>query len=458
METAKSILILDDDKSSLTHFASLFPGFYVAQAQSESDALEILNKKRIDVMFLDLVLGNDQSGLDVLTRVKETSPDLPIIIVTAQTDVESAVESMRLGAFHYISKFPKPEELKTLVEKALAERALRRDYQILREEVQRVSGKIVGNSPAIQELLLSIHRVAMTDVTILISGESGTGKELVAREIHTASKRRERAFVAVNCGSLVKDLIESELFGHVKGSFTGATQTKLGRFELADGGTIFLDEIGDLDNHAQVKLLRVLQEKEIDRVGGTTPIQVNVRVIAATNRDLFAMTQKGEFREDLFYRLNVYPIAIPPFRQHKEDIPLLVEHFLRRYEVELSRPKLRVSPLTLEHLMEYSWPGNIRELENVIQRAILLSPTSVIEPQHLPKEIAENSILSSGSMSLPEMEKEAKNRAGRVAIYKALEQANLNVREAAKLLGVPEKTLYDKCSKLGIKLRSKANT
>jgi transcriptional regulator with GAF, ATPase, and Fis domain len=296
----------------------------------------------------------------------------------------------------------------------------------------------------------------MTDVTVLITGESGTGKELVAREIHTAGKRHERAFVAVNCGSLVKDLVESELFGHVKGSFTGASQTKLGKFELADAGTIFLDEIGELDNQAQVKLVRVLQEKEIDRVGGSTPIPVNVRVIAATNRDLYTMTQKGEFREDLFYRLNVYPISAPALRHHKEDIPMLVDHILRRYEAELSRPKLRISPVTLEHLVEYDWPGNVRELENVIQRAILLSADNVLEVQQLPKEIAENKILTTQSLSLPELEKEAKERASRVAIYKALERTSWNVRDAAQILGIPEKTLYDKCSRLGINIRSKS--
>ncbi|MEK6566490.1 MAG: sigma-54 dependent transcriptional regulator, partial [Bacteroidota bacterium] len=423
--------------------------------QTDQEAQNLLNRRKVDVMFLDLMPGGERTSLDILVKVKEVFPDLPVIVLTAHADVETAVKAIKLGAFNYMSKSLKIEELKTTVEKALAERTLKRDYQILREEVERESGKIVGNSHTIQELLLSIHRVAMTDVTVLITGESGTGKELVAREIHTAGKRHERAFVAVNCGSLVKDLVESELFGHVKGSFTGASQTKLGKFELADGGTIFLDEIGELDNHAQVKLLRVLQEKEIDRVGGSTPIPVNVRVIAATNRDLFTMTQKGQFREDLFYRLNVYPISAPALRHHKEDIPMLVDHILRRYEAELSRPKLRISPVTLEHLVEYDWPGNVRELENVIQRAILLSADNVLEVQQLPKEIAENKILTTQSLSLPELEKQAKERASRVAIHKALERTSWNIKDAAQILGIPEKTLYDKCSRLGINIRSK---
>jgi DNA-binding NtrC family response regulator len=457
MDDLKTVLVLDASKTFLEDFRSLMSGsFSVLTAQTDQEAQNFLNRRKVDVMFLDLMPGSERTGLDTLVKVKEILPDLPVIVLTAHADVETAVKAIKLGAFNYMSKSLKIEELKATVEKALAERTLKRDYQILREEVERESGKIVGNSHTIQELLLSIHRVAMTDVTVLITGESGTGKELVAREIHTAGKRHERAFVAVNCGSLVKDLVESELFGHVKGSFTGASQTKLGKFELADAGTIFLDEIGELDNHAQVKLLRVLQEKEIDRVGGSTPIPVNVRVIAATNRDLYTMTQKGEFREDLFYRLNVYPISAPALRHHKEDIPMLVDHILRRYETELSRPKLRISPVTLEHLVEYDWPGNVRELENVIQRAILLSADNVLEVQQLPKEIAENKILTTQSLSLPELEKEAKERASRVAIYKALERTSWNVRDAAQILGIPEKTLYDKCSRLGINIRSKS--
>ena len=456
MDDLKTVLVLDASKTFLEDFSSLMSGsFSVLPAQTDQEAQNLLNRRKVDVMFLDLMPGSERTGLDILVKVKEIFPDLPVIVLTAHADVETAVKAIKLGAFNYMSKSLKIEELKTTVEKALAERTLKRDYQILREEVERESGKIVGNSHTIQELLLSIHRVAMTDVTVLITGESGTGKELVAREIHTAGKRHERAFVAVNCGSLVKDLVESELFGHVKGSFTGASQTKLGKFELADGGTIFLDEIGELDNHAQVKLLRVLQEKEIDRVGGSTPIPVNVRVIAATNRDLYMMTQKGQFREDLFYRLNVYPISAPALRHHKEDIPMLVDHILRRYEAELSRPKLRISPVTLEHLVEYDWPGNVRELENVIQRAILLSADNVLEVQQLPKEIAENKILTTQSLSLPELEKQAKERASRVAIHKALERTSWNIKDAAQILGIPEKTLYDKCSRLGINIRSK---
>jgi len=454
MDQRRTVLLLDDNKAFLEDFQSLMgESFNVLSTDSEAEAVEILGSKKVDVMLLDVMLGGGLSGMDVLQRVKETMPDCPVIVLTAHASVESAVEAMRLGAHHYMPKSPKIEELRTVIEKALAERELKRDYELLREEVERVSGRIVGESPVMRRVFEAIQRVSMTDVTVLITGESGTGKELVAREIHTASKRSQRVFVTVNCASLVKDLIESELFGHQKGSFTGASQTKLGKFELADGGTIFLDEIAELDVHLQVKLLRALQEKEIDRIGGASPIPVNVRVIAATNRDLITMTDRGEFRQDLFYRLNVYPIHMPPLREHKEDIPLLVEHFLRRFGKALGKPAVRVETLALDLLMQYDWPGNIRELENVLQRAILLSPSASIDPDHLPKEIVEAETPVVSGQSLPEIEKGARDSAARIIIYRTLERNNWSVKESARLLGVPEKTLYDKCSRLGIKLR-----
>jgi DNA-binding NtrC family response regulator len=454
MESLRTVLVLDDNRVFLEDFESLMEGaFKIITTQSEADAFDTLSRMKIDAMLLDLMLSEGQSGLDVLKRVKESMPDFPVIMLTAHASVESAVEAMRLGAYSYISKSPKIEELRALVEKALAERELKRDYELLREEVQRVSGTIVGTSPTMQRVFESIQRVAMTDVTVLITGESGTGKELVAREIHAASKRSQRVFVTVNCASLVRELIESELFGHQKGSFTGATATKLGKFELADGGTIFLDEIAELDVHLQVKLLRALQEKEIDRIGGASPIPVDVRVLAATNRDLNSMTERGEFRQDLFYRLNVYPIHLPPLREHREDIPLLVEHSLKRFGRSLNKTSIRVNPLALDQMMQYSWPGNVRELENVIQRAILISPNASIEPDHLPREIADTSIPIVEGQTLPDIEREARDAAARVAIYRTMERVDWNIKEGAKLLGVPDKTLYDKCSRLGIKLR-----
>ena len=290
MAQKRTVLILDDDKTFLDDmWALLSRTFQVFPAQHEASAFKILSERKIDVMFLDLMLAGGRTGLDVLKRVKEEMPDLPVIILTAHASVDTAVTTMKLGAYDYISKSPNVEELTALVERAFSDRKVRREYDLLREELNRTTGTIVGKSPDIQHVIEAIHRVAVSDVTVLVTGESGTGKELVARAIHNASKRSQRPFVTINCASMVKDLVESELFGHQKGAFTGAIQTKIGKFELAEGGTTFLDEIAELDTLLQVKLLRVLQEKEIDRVGGTTPIPVDVRVIAATNRNLTEM-------------------------------------------------------------------------------------------------------------------------------------------------------------------------
>lgn len=454
MDQVRTVLLLDDDASFVGEFRSTMGGsFNILSSESEAGAFDILAHKKVDVVLLELAIGGGQGGLETLKRIKESMPDFPVIVLTGHPSVESAVEAMRLGAYHYISKAPIVEELKSLVVKALAERELKRDYELLREQVERVSGRIVGQSPVMKRVFESIQRVAMTDVTVLITGESGTGKELVAREIHAASARSQRVFVTVNCASLVKELIESELFGHQKGSFTGAASTKLGKFELADGGTIFLDEIAELDVHLQVKLLRALQEKEIDRIGGASPIPVDVRVLAATNRELSVMTERGDFRQDLFYRLNVYPIHLPPLRDHKEDIPLFVEHFLERFGKSLNKPSITVNPQALEYMMQYSWPGNVRELENILQRAMLLSSSSSIEPEHLPKEMVHGVEPIVEGQSLPEIERGARDSAARAVIMRTLERTGWSIKESAHLLGVPEKTLYDKCSRLGVKLR-----
>ena len=454
MDQIRTVLLLDDDASFVAEFRSVMEGsFNILSSDTEAGAFEMLSHKKVDAILLELALRGPQSGIETLKRIKESMPDFPVIILTSHPSVESAVEAMRIGAYHYISKAPKVEELKALVAKALAERELKRDYELLREEVERVSGRIVGQSPVMHRVFESIQRVAMTDVTVLITGESGTGKELVAREIHAKSKRSQRVFVTVNCASLVKELIESELFGHQKGSFTGAASTKLGKFELADGGTIFLDEIAELDVHLQVKLLRALQEKEIDRIGGTGPIPVDVRVLAATNRELNAMTERGDFRQDLFYRLNVYPIHLPPLREHKDDIPLFVEYFLERFGKSLNKPSITVNPQALDYMIQYNWPGNVRELENVLQRAILLSSNASIEPEHLPMEMVEGAVPIVEGQSLPDIERAARESAARSVIMRTLERTNWKVKDSALLLGVPEKTLYDKCARLGIKLR-----
>ena len=454
MRPQRGLLILDTDKIFVAQFRSLLSEFNpIFVASEEKEAVEILEREKVVALFLGEVQNSPQTSLEVLQRLTNAYPYLPVFVVTDHPTVEMAVEAIKVGAYHYGSKTLRLAELRALIEKAQQEQFFKRDYERIREELNRLSGKIVGKSPEMRRILDQIRRVAMTDVTVLIMGESGTGKELVAQEIHLASKRKDRPFVAVNCASLVKGLIESELFGHQRGSFTGAMQNKPGKFELAEGGTIFLDEIADLDLQSQVKILRVLQERVIDRVGGTTPIAVDVRVIAATNRNLAEMTARGEFREDLFYRLNIFPITLPPLRQHKEDIPLLVEYYLQRYGPELGRPGLTITPSAMEHLLQYDWPGNIRELQNTLQRAILFCSGSRIEPRDLPKEITEGKAGPHLHMPLPVIEKQARDSAARLAILSALEQTGWNVKKSAQILSIPEKTLYDKCSNLGIKLR-----
>ncbi|HEY5615081.1 MAG TPA: sigma-54 dependent transcriptional regulator [Bacteroidota bacterium] len=457
MKSSRSLLILDRDQVFLKQFELLLSDYYTTfTANDEQQAQHILESEQIDAMFFNENSGDADSSVHVLKRLKALVPDLPVIVLTDNPSVEIAVEAIKVGAYHYGAKLLRAGELRALVEKAMQEQLLKRDYERVREELSRLSGKIVGRSAEIKRILEQIRRVAMTDVTVLVMGESGTGKELVAQEIHALSKRAQKPFVAVNCASLVKGLIESELFGHQRGSFTGAMQNKLGKFELAENGTIFLDEIGDLDLQSQVKLLRVLQEKVVDRVGGSVPISIDVRVIAATNGNLSEMTAKGEFREDLYYRLNIFPITLPPLRQHKEDIPLLVQYYLERYGPELGKPNLSVSQSGMEYLTQYDWPGNVRELQNTIQRAILFCSSQKIEAADLPKELTEGKASPLSTMPLPVLEKQAKDSAARIAILNALEQTGWNVKKSAQILLIPEKTLYDKCSNLGIKLK-KAN-
>ena len=457
MKSSRSLLVLDSDEEFLKQFQMVLGEFYTFfVASDEQKAQEILEREHIDAMFFNEISGEPSGSMEILKRLKASTPDLPVIVLTDNPTVETAVEAIKVGAYHYGTKSLRVGELRALIEKAMQEQLLKRDYERIREELSRLSGKIVGKSTEIRRILEQIRRVAMTDVTVLIMGESGTGKELVAQEIHSLSKRVERPFVAVNCASLVKSLVESELFGHQRGSFTGAMANKLGKFELAEGGTIFLDEIADLDLQSQVKLLRVLQEKIVDRVGGSMPIPIDVRVVAATNRDLSDMTTKGEFREDLYYRLNIFPITLPPLRQHKEDIPMLVQYYLERYGPELGKPNLSVSQSGIEYLTQHDWPGNVRELQNTIQRAILFCSTQKIEAADLPKEITEGKAAAAGNIPLPLLEKQAKDSAARIAILNALEQTGWNVKKSAQILSIPEKTLYDKCSNLGIKLK-KAN-
>jgi DNA-binding NtrC family response regulator len=449
----RKLLLLDADANSLRDFsAHAAHAFDVITAQSEDQALDLLRRNKVDVMLLDLPSGGGSFVTELIQRFKDSFPDLLVILTTTDPSLHNVAQAMKMGAYDYVSKPSNVEELQLLVERGLAERSLRRNYDFLREQSVRGTSAIVGKSQVIQELHTAIQRVAPTDVNVLITGESGTGKELVARAIHDSSNRRGQAFVVVNCASIVKELIESELFGHQRGSFTGAIRTKIGKFEQADGGTIFLDEISEFDQQSQVKLLRVLQERVIERVGSLTPIHVDVRVIAATNQNLTELTRQGLFREDLFYRLNVFPIVLPPLRTRVDDIPHLAQYFLKRYSVELSKPGVTLSDGALEMMMSYPWAGNVRELENVVQRAILLCTRGTIQPEHLPLDFTQGRASVEAGRPLREIEREARDQAARRAIARALEETGWVVREAAEILQIPEKTLYDRCSKLGIRL------
>lgn len=429
----------------------------VAAVADAPQAQRALQDARYDVVVTDYKLpGGD--GLQVLRQAKTRHPESEVMVITAYGTIELAVEAMQAGAADFITKPFSPEELRVklakLFERLEERREIRRlseENRFLREEMEARFhfGELIGRSPAMQAVFRTIEKVAPQDSTVIIYGESGTGKELVARAIHRASSRRDGPFVRVNCGALAETLLESELFGHERGAFTGAIKRKKGRFELAHRGTIFLDEIGDISAPLQVKLLRVLQEREFERVGGEETVSVDVRVIAATHRDLQQEMTSGRFRDDLFYRLHIIPIHLPPLRQRREDIPLLVEHVVSRLAEELRKPGLTITPEAMRQLESYDWPGNIRELENVLERAAVLCEGNRITPFDLPllgRTAAPGLTLADGERDL----------AGTLAaverqlIERALAQAKGVKAEAARLLGVKPSALYYKLEKYGL--------
>jgi two-component system nitrogen regulation response regulator GlnG len=379
------ILVVDDEPSIRWLLDRLLrqAGHAVTLAEDGEAALRAVQAEPFDLAFLDLRMpGLD--GLAALARLRDSAPDTAVLVMTAHGSARAAVEAMQGGAYDYLQKPFDNDEVLLLVERALAARALAREVVLLRTGIQEVwaFGALVGKSPRMQEVYKTIGRIAGTDVTVLLGGESGTGKEVVARAIHHFSRRAGKPFVAVSCAAIPGTLLESELFGHERGAFTDARERRLGKFELAHGGTVYLDEVGDLGPELQPKLLRVLQEREFERVGGGEAIRADVRVVAATNRDLETMVQQGRFREDLYYRLNVVTLVLPPLRERREDIPFLVDHFLGKYGDSLGERRLAAG--TLERLTAWSWPGNVRELENVIQHAMVMATGGVILPDHLP--------------------------------------------------------------------------
>ncbi len=448
-----SVLIVEDEliKRSVLEDELTAAGYSVTTAANTLEAEPALAETYFDVVLTDLRMPG-QDGLSFLHELKEKRPDQAVIVMTAYGTVETAVEAMKLGAFDFLQKPFSTEELLLKLDKLLHYEQVVRENETLRQELSRgAQTKLVGRSEPMRQALARIHAVAGTDTTVLIQGESGTGKELAAHIIHETSFRSSGPFVAVSCAALPRDLVEAELFGHEAGAFTGATKRRIGRLELAHGGTLFLDDVDDIPLGLQVKLLRVLQERTFERVGGEHPISVNIRVIAATKRVLAAMVEAGEFRDDLFYRLSVVPLHMPPLRERPDDIPLLVGHFLEKIAVRMNRGRVAITPAALAKLREHSWPGNVRELEHVLERMVTLARKDELDQEDVPELTSRSDRGDLVSLSLDNVQSVdmaavlAEVEAGMVRWALARSQGNL--ARAAELLGVPRSTLQYKVRK-----------
>jgi len=442
-----SLLIVDDELSVRDSLGKWFheEGYDVATAENANEALLRLAEKKWDVALLDIKMrGTD--GIELQRRIHEIDSDLAVIMMTGYASVETAVAALKNGAYDYVTKPLDPDEIAHLVHNALAHRRTKEENVRLREQVDEAArpAELVGQSSAMKRVFEAIETVGPTDATVLITGESGTGKELVARAVHYASPRRFHPLVVIHCGALTETLLESELFGHEKGAFTGAQYRKKGKFEVAEGGTVFLDEIADISLKTQTDLLRVLQEREIVRVGGNQQIKVDFRCIAATNKPLEELIDEGKFRPDLFYRLNVFRIEIPPLRERKEDIPQLVNHFVRKFSREMNKRITRVSPRAMDILQQHSWPGNVRELENAVERAMVVAQEPEIRDTDFAlstRGITADSASLSGGRTLDEMEK--------AHILHVLDECGGNQTRAAEILDIDRVTLHHKLKKYG---------
>jgi two-component system response regulator AtoC len=449
-----TLLIADDEKATRDGLRSaLEEEFEVFTASNVAEAMSVLKAEPIDLLLTDLRMGGD-SGMDLLEKAMAL-PQPPLsIMMTAYGSVDTAVEAMRRGAWHFVTKPLNLDEVEMLLKRALRSRKLETENRQLREQISDSSGleRLAGKSPAIQKVIDVVRQVAPTRATVLIEGESGTGKEVVAHAIHRLSGRPAEKLVIVHCAALAPQILESELFGHEKGSFTGASQRRIGRFEQADGGTLFLDEIGEIDASIQVKLLRALSERTIERVGSNTPIKVDVRVVAATNKNLAALVAKGEFREDLFFRLNVVRVQMPPLRDRAEDIVLLAGVFLKEFAEENGRPVKPLSDLALRHLRSYPWPGNVRELRTAIEHGVVMSNDPVIDLHHLPSSILGDvpvlplpvAVPAEGKITLAAPRELNLHALETSAIRAALAEAGGNRTRAAEILGISRRTLQRK--------------
>jgi DNA-binding NtrC family response regulator len=446
---AEKILVVDDEQSMAQFLAIVLrkDGFQVSTVQNGRDALDKVKAENFDVVITDIRMPG-MDGIQLLQGIKKHDPSLPVVIMTAYASQQSAIDAVNLGAFQYLIKNAKNDEIKLVVRNAIEMRKVRAENQYLKRELRRGHDEktIIGSSEEMIRIFKMVEKVADSEATIMIQGESGTGKELIAREIHYRSRRATGPFVSINCGAIPRDLLESNLFGHVKGSFTGAVRDSQGLFQVAEGGTFFLDEVGETPLATQVKLLRALQEREIIPVGGTQPVKIDCRLVAATNADLEREVAEGRFRADLFYRLNVIPIKLPPLRHRRDDIPLMIDHFLRRHAQ--NHPAKTVNKEAMERLMKYDWPGNVRELENVIERALILDEGGVIGPEDLPDVIRFGDhqrgslVIDSPTLTLEELEKEY--------ILKVLNHTRWQKKRASEILGINASTLYRKLIGYGV--------
>ena len=451
MENARIMVI--DDEESMCRFMQIMlqkEGYDVTSTVSSKEALEEMKSKDYDLVIADLMMP-EMNGLELLSRAKSIHPDINFIVMTAYASVDTAIEALKKGAFDYITKPFKVDEIKIAIKKSLTQKRITEENVNLKRQLKKEYGlqSLIGNSPEMFQLKKLVERIADTDSTVLIRGESGTGKELVVKAIHQLSSRAGKPFVTINCATLPEALLESELFGHVKGSFTGAIKDKDGLFKVADGGIFFMDEIGVTSPAIQVKLLRVLEERQFTPVGGTKPVEVDVRLITATNANLEEEVKLGNFRSDLYYRLNVIPIYIPPLRERKGDTELLIKFFIKKYCDKLGIEEKEITQNTLELLTSYSWPGNVRELENTIERAVILSSGKTIDLNSLPQNVVENKplgLVQSSQPELPTLESIEK-----AYIFWILNQTGWQKTKASQILGIDASTLYRKIERYNLK-------
>lgn len=449
-----TIMIIDDEKSQREILSGYLrkKGYKVFSAASGTEGIGIVKSNTVDIILSDYKMP-DKTGLEVLNEVKSVNPEIGFVIITAFGTIENAVKAMRAGADNYIAKPLDLDELDLLVEKMIETKNLKSENKRLKDQLKEKYklSSFISASPGMEEVISVAARVADSRATVLITGENGTGKEVLAKAIHYISPRKEKPFVAVNIPALSESLVESELFGHERGAFTGAERMKKGRFESADSGTIFLDEIGDIPPSVQVKLLRVLQEQQIERVGSSESIKIDVRIIAATNRDLENKISEGTFREDLYYRLNIVSINVPPLRKRREDILPLIEHFIDKYSIENEKTGIEISKEAVDLLLKYNYPGNVRELENIIERTVVLARKNLITVNDLPSSVKgfkeEGSTEEQLTGTLPEQVEILEKR----LIFDALKKASGNQTKAGKLLGITERNLRYKLKKYGIK-------